>query len=339
MKKISVIIPVYNTEKYLSQCLESILGQSHANLEVLCVNDVSTDGSREILRRFAERDRRVTVLDLDANSGSGRARNTGIRAASGEYFLFVDSDDSLPDGALGRLHDAAVSSGSQAVCGGLEEVADQGVIGRFTVPAPRWSHNPIEHPDLYIHAMGYHMAVLFDAAFLRQTGVLYKEGVLASQDGFFLFEIFFQITDMSFIPDIVYRYRVNPASNTKAPRSPQWYLDDFAAFRHLYECAARHGKIQVADIRFAYWLKELFTVAIPYWRNNYTGEQLDVVLLALSKLFQDFTPLSRLPDAALRPHLRPEYERALYFLQALAKGDPGIVRKSWERFFGPGAAV
>ena len=89
---ISVIIPVYNTSDVLGRCLDSILSNTYTSLEVICVNDGSTDNSLEILERYAEKDDRVTVID-QKNAGVAEARNTGLRHAAGEYVSFIDSDD------------------------------------------------------------------------------------------------------------------------------------------------------------------------------------------------------------------------------------------------------
>lgn len=89
---ISVIIPVYNVEKYLSQCLDSVINQTYPNLEVICINDESTDGSLDILNRFAKYDHRIQVIEKQ-NEGVSCARNVGLQSAHGEYIMFVDADD------------------------------------------------------------------------------------------------------------------------------------------------------------------------------------------------------------------------------------------------------
>ena len=89
---ISVIIPVFNVEEYLDKCLESILTNTYRDLEVICVNDGSTDRCPEILRKWKERDLRVIIVNQE-NRGVVRVRNSGLDAATGEYIAFVDSDD------------------------------------------------------------------------------------------------------------------------------------------------------------------------------------------------------------------------------------------------------
>ena len=93
-KLISLIIPVYNTEKYLRQCLDCVVNQTYRNLEIIIINDGSTDNSLDIINEYASKDNRIKVLDIP-NSGGGNARNKGLDIVTGDYIGFVDSDDTL----------------------------------------------------------------------------------------------------------------------------------------------------------------------------------------------------------------------------------------------------
>ncbi|AXK36356.1 CDP-glycerol:glycerophosphate glycerophosphotransferase [Streptomyces armeniacus] len=103
MPRLSVIVPVFKVQGYLRECMDSVLGQSFRDLEVIAVDDCSPDGSGRILDEYAARDDRVTVLHLPENVGLGRARNAGVEHATGDYLLFLDSDDSYSDGALDAI--------------------------------------------------------------------------------------------------------------------------------------------------------------------------------------------------------------------------------------------
>ena len=105
--KLSIVIPVYNMEKYIEACLDSILERQMREIEVICVDDVSTDSSPEIMRQYAERDCRVRVITQPQNAGQAEARNTGLEAARGEYVYFLDSDDMAAMGTLEWLYDLA----------------------------------------------------------------------------------------------------------------------------------------------------------------------------------------------------------------------------------------
>ena len=91
-KKVSLIIPVYNTTDYLRRCLESAVSQTYANMEIICVDDGSTDGSEKIVDEFAAGDKRVIAIHQE-NRGESNARNSGLRIASGDYIGFMDCDD------------------------------------------------------------------------------------------------------------------------------------------------------------------------------------------------------------------------------------------------------
>ncbi|MCC8015955.1 MAG: glycosyltransferase, partial [Clostridiales bacterium] len=101
--KVSVIIPVYNSEKYLKQCLESVINQTLKEIEIICVDDGSTDNSLKILTALSEKDGRISVL-RQQNLFAGAARNNGIKHAKGKYLVFWDSDDFFEAGALSALY-------------------------------------------------------------------------------------------------------------------------------------------------------------------------------------------------------------------------------------------
>lgn len=101
MVKVSVIIPVYNVEPYLKQCMDSVVGQTLKDIEIICVDDGSTDNSLDILREYAAEDSRIQIIE-QKNAGAGAARNNGMRYATGKYLSFLDSDDFLNRECLKR---------------------------------------------------------------------------------------------------------------------------------------------------------------------------------------------------------------------------------------------
>ena len=115
MVDVSVIIPVFNTEKYLDRCLDSVLGQTLRDIEVLCVDDLSTDGTPALLERRAAADSRLKVLRMDQNGGPGKARNRALDAAEGRYVCFLDSDDWVEPDFLEKMYSAAEETGRPVV--------------------------------------------------------------------------------------------------------------------------------------------------------------------------------------------------------------------------------
>ena len=116
--KVSIIIPVYNVEKYLAKCLDSIINQTLKDIEIICVNDGSTDNSLEILTDYAISDSRVIIIN-QKNAGLSAARNTGIDAATGEYIGFVDSDDWVDTNFYENLYNEAVNNQCDIAVAGI----------------------------------------------------------------------------------------------------------------------------------------------------------------------------------------------------------------------------
>jgi len=125
--KISIVIPVYNVEKYLRQCLDSLVNQTLRDIEIICVNDGSTDSSLEILNSYAQSDNRIVVINIE-NGGVSNARNVGLKNVSGEYVTFVDSDDWLDLEFCEKLYDIAQKEQADAVmCGYMREYENRAI--------------------------------------------------------------------------------------------------------------------------------------------------------------------------------------------------------------------
>ncbi|MBR5130204.1 MAG: glycosyltransferase [Alphaproteobacteria bacterium] len=114
MPKVSIIIPVYNVEKYLSRCLDSVLNQTFNEFEAICVNDGSTDSCGDILDEYAKKDNRIKII-TQKNQGVSVARNTGIQSAIGDYVAFLDSDDELAPLFLEKMYNAIIKSNADVV--------------------------------------------------------------------------------------------------------------------------------------------------------------------------------------------------------------------------------
>ena len=115
MMKVSVVIPVYNVERYLPECLDSVLNQTERELEVICIDDCSPDRCGEILDEYAARDGRVQVIHLPENRRQGYGRNRGLERARGKYVYFLDSDDTIVPEALKELWELAEREALDAV--------------------------------------------------------------------------------------------------------------------------------------------------------------------------------------------------------------------------------
>jgi glycosyltransferase involved in cell wall biosynthesis len=137
-KLLSVIVPIYNAEKWLGRCIDSILSQSYESFELILVNDGSKDSSGEICDHYAKRDSRVKVIHK-SNGGVSMARNTGIDLANGEYIIFVDSDDAISEGYLASMAKGMATGADLCICGAKELIfADGNIIAErdFIIDLP-----------------------------------------------------------------------------------------------------------------------------------------------------------------------------------------------------------
>ena len=206
MPKLSIIVPVFNEEKYISQCLDSVLGQSLKEIEVLCVDDGSTDGSKSILESYLKTDSRVHVFE-HSNLGSGVARNRGLESASGEFVSFLDADDyyCTPD-ALECLYTAARNN-EALIAGGIQ------LFDLFANAVPR-AQQITDCPDcgrFYLYndcqiSLGY-QPFIFSRKMLREYCITFPS-YLRFQDPPFFARALFAAKRFYFLPKSVHVYRL-----------------------------------------------------------------------------------------------------------------------------------
>lgn len=221
MSEISVIMPVYNVEKYLKQCLDSICNQTFRDIEIICVDDGSTDSSPDILKQYAEKDSRIKVITQE-NRGLGGARNTGFKYATGNYVYFIDSDDYLDLNALEKLHDNAVSNQSDIVLFKFKTVDDDSRVHRkrlgFRIDDIFGDVNYNKFTFTYMEAKKHVMNSAFSAclklykkAFVDEINFSFPEN-LHFEDVPVHVRVMIEAESISFVPRSFYSYRSNPDS-------------------------------------------------------------------------------------------------------------------------------
>lgn len=211
---VSVIVPVYNVESYLGECLESILSQSFSNFEVICVDDGSTDGSLCVLQKFARRDKRVRIASQQ-NMGLPGARNHGLSLARGSYICFVDSDDALAPQALTRLIDLAQSHNSDIVIFGFDAADSNHVSASSEWP---FSANPVRDivyrqfdPKALFNEPGSKPFVwryFIRRSLLTRHDIWFREDLSFGEDMLFQFSVLPFATNITFSKMRLYRYRI-----------------------------------------------------------------------------------------------------------------------------------
>ena len=213
---ISVIVPVFNVAGYLPQCVDSILSQDYGNLEVILIDDGSTDGSGEICDRYAALDSRVRVIH-QKNGGAAAAKNAGLRLATGEYLAFADSDDYLEPDAYGFLMKALLETGADAVQGSFREVY------RNRAEEQRISEEILEGYDYLLRfPKDFSCALLWNKLYRRALfdGVFFEEGHKID-DEYFTYQGFLQPRKVVRMDRVVYNYRKRASSVMSSPESAE----------------------------------------------------------------------------------------------------------------------
>lgn len=201
---ISVIIPVYNTEKYLNICLDSIINQTYKNIEIIIVNDCSTDNSESVILEYMEKDSRIKYYKNSKNHGAGYTRNIGISKASGKYIYFPDSDDEVEKDALEKLHNA-ISDENSFSCmlkmATLKTDGTKGILKRSIEDC-----EILQSPSVCMR--------LFNKRILDESQIRFSNLYIA-EDLEFVFKILIYNNNVSYVDDCLYTYIRHETSTTK----------------------------------------------------------------------------------------------------------------------------
>lgn len=217
--KISVIIPVYNSEKYISDCLNSIINQSLKDIEIICINDGSTDNSLNILNKYALKDSRIKVItQVNTGNGAGSARNRGIENAKGEYISFIDSDDYIDADYLQKMYKAAKEYDADVACSGvIREKGNEHKI-QLKFKEIKISNNP--NNNLKISKSlpyPYPWNKLYKREFIISYGIKYVEDIYF-EDLIFTPFVITKAEKLISVPDVFYHYveRKNSVATTNS---------------------------------------------------------------------------------------------------------------------------
>ena len=185
MKKVSVIVPVYNTEKYLTKCLNSLVKQTLQEIEILVIDDGSTDGSRKIIEEFQEKYPQLIVPFYKENGGQASARNLGITYSTGEYIGFLDSDDFVRIDMFEKLYTKAISTDSDYIGCGYTDILYSGeseVVLKELVINPFCKTNR----EMFYDAIVSPFINFYKGTILRTNQIVFPEGVIYEDTAFWV---------------------------------------------------------------------------------------------------------------------------------------------------------
>ncbi|HFI0378844.1 TPA: glycosyltransferase family 2 protein [Streptococcus suis] len=204
---VSIIVPIYNVEKFLPRCIESICNQTYENIEILLINDGSTDGSEQICMDFMKRDSRIRYF-LKENGGLSDARNYGIERACGKYLAFIDSDDFVESDFILRLYDALVQQNASVAIAGFSKVDENGTILKKEL---------LENEELVLTGRevckklhsekGQVFVVAWNKLYKKElfSNVQYAKGKI-HEDEYLAYQLFYEIEPIAIVEECLYYY-------------------------------------------------------------------------------------------------------------------------------------
>ena len=247
--KLSIIIPIYNTSKYLSQCIDSILNQSYKNIEVILVNDASPDNSLSICESYSKQDSRIILINKKINEGVDKARFTGLEYANGKYVLFIDSDDWLENPEiLSIMHQKAEETNADYVEMGMQRVMDRHkwIKNKGISPVTGLIQAPELFDKYYISFFGINILSVNMAGKLYRKSTLDKanitpSGICMGEDLVFNLQLFPHLKSIYILDTIGYNYRFGGMTSKYN--------------KHLYP-----------DLKYLYTLKEKLIEQYQYYK-------------------------------------------------------------------------
>lgn len=233
MLKVSIVIPIYNVENYIEDCLKSTINQTLKDIEIICVNDCSTDNSLEIIQKFAQQDNRIKIINKDKNEGAGITRNIGQQNASGKYIMFLDPDDYISLDCCEKLYNKIETDNVDAVYFNafrfknkskkMEEYKELNLLSNKD-----GSFSPFYAKDKYNILINYTKEVWFkfyNRQFLINNNIKCSEHRLCED---YLFNLQFLLSNpkLSVLDEHLYYYRLSQNSLTKQSTSKLNYILD-----------------------------------------------------------------------------------------------------------------
>lgn len=248
MKKVSVIVPVYNAHDTLARCLGSLVNQTLQDIEIIVVNDASTDDTWEIMKRCkVQFPGKVVVINEKVNRGSGGARNAGLAVATGEYIGFADSDDYVASQMYERLYNEAVISGADIVdCGIYTEAIDKATISIGDNASGKLDDTKRR---ILILDGGYLVTKIFKRDLFFDPPVKMRERIRCLEDNDILKYMFLRADSVSNVKEVLYNYCDNSCSQTKDMELGTYFESVYGAMKGTYDiCAKLDNYKRVFDV-------------------------------------------------------------------------------------------
>lgn len=237
--KVSIIIPVYNVERYLTRCLDSLINQTLKDIEIICINDGSTDSSLKILKEYQQKDNRITIIDKE-NQGQSIARNIGISKSIGEYIGFVDSDDWVDLDFYEKLYSSAIKHNADIAVAGIIRLHKYNKKNHLKINNESITEDFEKKLKLCdIPDKSYVWNKIYKSDKIKEYNLKFKEKMIY-EDVIFTPEVILKLNKLVTVPNIKYYYWRNPNS-TVTQRNEKAKQDSVYAHKYAQDFFKEHG--------------------------------------------------------------------------------------------------
>lgn len=270
--EVSVIIPIYNSEKYLSEALSSVVNQSFKDIEIICVDDCSTDNSAEIVENFIKNDSRIKFLKLEKNSRQGIARNEALKIATGKYIMFMDSDDILDQNAILDFYNAIENNDCDLVVSHIENFIDGGGETEFVKSLSKF-YEKIKHKQGIVEVKtinGFRsgpVAKLFKKEIIDKYNIKFSENII-HEDELFHWSYLSVSNKLYFLETSYYKRRMHSdctMTNSKGEIKLKAYIQ---LLEEIYEFLKKNNLYETLMQQFESFFQELRWVMVQGAENK-----------------------------------------------------------------------
>lgn len=281
---ISVIVPVYNVSQYLERCLNSIIAQTHKNIEVILIDDGSTDGSAEICDRYEEKDARFRVIHKK-NGGVSKARNTGLEIVKGKYIGFVDSDDTIEPDMYEMLHNALnENDADMAICNQTKITLEEKVLNSKLEKLTVFNKNQaIEEVLLGRAFVGGPCNKLFKAELCKD--LFFDEDIFYGEDLLFVVKNLLRCDKIVCTPESYYNYYIRDGSACTSSFSEKTFTDHISRER-IFEFLEQTEENKLIELgHIAFLLCDIALLGKLYYDKSSRKEYCKIIQKSIRKHF------------------------------------------------------
>ena len=261
-KLITVVIPIYNVEKYIEECLNSIINQTYKHLEILCIDDCGEDNSIKIVEEYSKKDNRIKIVYNKENAGQGYCRNIGIQEANGDYIYFIDSDDFIDLDYIEKMYNEMIKNDVDVVCQTkiLKYYGENSIRNKYIKHAREFVLNKKLEWDetLLKNSPISPVCKLYKIDFFRKNNVYFAENRLKFEDFYFWYILRTRIKTIEFLHNSTYFYRQrNNSTMYENKYNKNDCYDAIYIIENIYNYYKKYNLLNKYPIPFK-WLNKYF---------------------------------------------------------------------------------